>query len=94
MKISDNIKRTGAFQDINAIIETLDFEYVTLKLPDYIVCIEKVIKTDSRIDITDTKLLAEALCSKSSHFITIDKKILKSSKLNNLIKTTHPGDMI
>jgi hypothetical protein len=46
LKISDNIKRTGAFQDINAIIETLDFEYVTLKLPDYIVCIEKVIKTD------------------------------------------------
>lgn len=92
--LSDNIKRTGAFQDINGIIETLDFKYVTLNLSQYVYCIERIKKADSRIDITDTKILAEALCSNSSYFITVDRKILESKKLNTLIKTVHPRDMI
>lgn len=37
-------------------------------------------------DITDTKILAETMCSDSSYFVTIDKKILKSQKINELIK--------
>ena len=92
--IPDNIKRTGAFQDINGLIETLNLKYVTLELPHYISCIEKIKKVDSRLDITDTKILAEALGCESSQFITVDNKILKSQKLNLIIKTIHPGDMI
>jgi hypothetical protein len=92
--MSDNIKRTGAFQDVNGLIENLDLELVTLKLPYYICCIEKIKKVDSRLDITDTKLLAEALGSGCSAFITVDNKILESMKLNKLIKTVHPGDII
>ncbi len=92
--VSNNIDRTGAFQDINGIIESLDFSYVNLKLTDYIHCIRKIQEADPRIDITDSKLLAEALCSDSSYFITVDKKILKSKKINELIKIAHPGDMI
>lgn len=92
--ISDNIKRTAAFQDINANIESLKLSYVTLKLSDYIKCIRKIQNADSRIDITDTKLLAEALCGDCSLFITVDNKILDSTKINELIKTAHPGDMI
>lgn len=92
--ISDNIKRTGAFQEINANIESLDLSYVTLNLPDYIGCIRKIRDADSRIEITDTKLLAEALCSDCYYFITVDNKILDSTKINELIKTAHPGDTI
>lgn len=92
--MSDNIDRTGAFQDINGVIESLDFSYVNLKLTDHIDCIKKIQDADSRLDITDSKLLAEALCSDSSYFITVDQKILNSKKINELIKTAHPGDMI
>ncbi|WP_236951094.1 hypothetical protein [Methanobacterium subterraneum] len=46
------------------------------------------------MDITDTKLLAEALGSDSAAFITIDQKILKSKNLNELIEIAHPDDMI
>ncbi len=93
-KLSDNIKRTGEFQGISGLIDTLNLDYVTPEFPDYICCIEKIRKADSRLGITDTKLLAEALYSKSIYFITTDIKLLESKKLNNLIKTAHPGDMI
>lgn len=91
---TDNLERTEAFQIINGIIQHLDFNIVTLEIPHYLYCIEKVKKTDSRLDLTDTKLLAEAFGSESSAFITIDKKILDSTRLNTLMKTAHPEDMI
>ena len=92
--IDDNIYRTGAFQDINGLIENLNLEFVTLKLPYYLKCIETIKRADSRLEITDSKLLAEALGSKSVAFITIDQKILESRKINDLIKTIHPGDVL
>lgn len=91
---SDNLERTEAFQIINGIIQNLEFNIVTLEIPYYLYCIDRVKKTDSRLDITDTKILAEALGSNSSAFITIDKKMLESVKLGNIIKTAHPEDMI
>lgn len=67
---------------------------MTLKLSYYLSCIEKIKKADSRLGITDSKLLAEALGNDCNAFITIDEQILKSSKLNDLIKTIHPADMV
>lgn len=92
--ITDNLELTSTFQMINSIIQLLDFQCITLEVPHYQCCISRIIKTDSRLDITDTKLLAEALGSKSNAFITVDNKILESKKLNTLIKIVHPGDMI
>lgn len=92
--INDNIKRTGAFQNINGIIDHLDLGIVTLKIPQYISCIEMIKKADSRLELTDTKLLAEALGSDCTAFVTIDEKILDSKKINDLIKPIHPGELI
>jgi hypothetical protein len=92
--INDNIKRTGAFQNINGVIDHLNLGFVTLKLPYYLSCIEKIKKADFRLGITDSKLLAEALGDDCNAFITIDEQILKSSKINDLIKTIHPADMV
>lgn len=92
--INNNINRTGAFQDINGLIDNLNLGFVTLKLPYYLNCIEKIKRTDSRLEITDSKLLAEARGSESEAFITIDKKILKSRRINDLITTIHPGDVL
>jgi hypothetical protein len=92
--INDNIKRTGAFQNINGVIDHLNLGLVTLKLPDYLHYIETVKIADSRLGITDSKLLAEALGGKCNAFITVDDQILRSSKINDLIKTIHPADMV
>lgn len=67
---------------------------MTLKLPDYLHYIETVKIADSRLGITDSKLLAEALGGKCNAFITVDDQILRSSKINDLIKTIHPADMV
>lgn len=85
---------TNSFQDINNIIQQLDFQCVTLEVPHYQCSIDKIRKTDYRLDITDTKLLAEALGSGSTAFITVDQKILKSKNINELIKIAHPAEMI
>ncbi|AUB59794.1 hypothetical protein BK009_03345 [Methanobacterium subterraneum] len=92
--ITDNLELTSTFQMINNIIQQLDFQYVTLEVLHYQCCISEIRKIDSRLDITDTKLLAEALGSDSAAFITIDQKILKSKNLNELIEIAHPDDMI
>ncbi len=92
--ITDNLELTSTFQMINNIIQQLDLQYVTLEVPHYQCCIRKIRNTDSRLDITDTKLLAEALGSDSTVFITIDQKILKSRNLNELIEISHPDNMI
>jgi hypothetical protein len=91
---TDNLERTEAFQIINGLIQHLDFNYVTLEISHYLYCVRKIKRYDSRLDITDTKLLAEALGSNCSAFVTIDDKILKSMKISSLIKTVHPEEMI
>ena len=52
--VSNNIDRTGAFQDINGIIESLDFSYVNLKLTDYIHCIRKIQEAERRIRTSES----------------------------------------
>lgn len=42
--ITDNIKRTGAFQNINGVIDYLNLGFVTLNLPIYLSCIERIKK--------------------------------------------------
>ncbi|MDO5836342.1 MAG: PIN domain-containing protein [Methanobacterium sp.] len=92
--INDNISRTGAFQNISGVIDHLNLEFVTLEIPHYNHCIGKIKKADSRLEITDTKLLAGALGSECTAFITIDEKILESRKISELIRTVHPLDVI
>jgi predicted nucleic acid-binding protein len=92
--INDSSDRANAFYNVNSFIEHLNLKYVTLKIPEYIQSINKVHKTDHRLDITDLKLLSEALGSNADAFITIDKKILKSSKMNKLLKIEHPRNLV
>jgi len=78
--ITDNIKRTGAFQNINGVIDYLNLGFVTLNLPNYLSCIERIKKTDSRLGITDSKLLAEALGGECNASLPL---MIKSSKAEN-----------
>ncbi|WP_321421960.1 PIN domain-containing protein [uncultured Methanobacterium sp.] len=92
--INDNTQRANSFFNITGLIENLLLEYVTLDIPYYLQCVEKINYIDPRIDITDTKLLAEALGQGVDTFVTTDNKILSSQKINDLINVKHPTDLI
>lgn len=92
--INNNTQRANSFFNITGLIENLLLEYVTLDISYYLQCIEKINTIDPRLDITDTKLLAEALGQGVDTFITTDMKILDSQKINNLVDVKHPEDLI
>lgn len=92
--INNNTQRANSFFNITGLIENLLLEYVTLDISYYLQCIEKINTIDPRLDITDTKLLAEALGQGVDTFVTTDMKILDSQKINNLVDVKHPEDLI